>query len=123
MKRYNGEQYTEEENNGLGLMIVVIIVSVICAVFGIISSIAYLKAHNELKTLKQQTGQEYNLEGALTISASEEQQIQLLYNGGSYFPSKVQLKEGIVLWDANGRIYCADRMQVQINIIALTKSA
>ena len=123
MKRYDGEQYTEEENKLDFWQIVCIIVAVLTMIYTIVINIAYIKAKNDNKVLKQQTGQEYNLEGALTITASEEQQIQLLYNGGSYFPSKVQLKEGIVFWDANGRIYCADRTQVQINIIALTKSA
>jgi len=123
MKRYDEEEYAEEENNGRGWMIANVIVAIIMLAFGVISTIGFLRADSELKALKQKTGKEYNLEGALTISASEEQQIQLLYNGGSYFPSKIQLKEGIVFWGAKGRIYCADRTQVQINIIALTKSA
>ena len=85
--------------------------------------LAYAKVKGDLKDLKQQIGQEYNLEGALTISKNDEQQIQVIYNGSSFFPSKVQIKEGIVFWDKDSRTYCADRTQIQIYIIALTKSA
>lgn len=123
MKRYDGEQYTEEESKLDFWQIVCIIVAVLTMIYTIVINIAYIKAKNDNKVLKQQIGQTYNLEGALTISKNDEQQIQVIYNGSSFFPDKIQIKEGIVFWDKDNRTYCADRTQVQIYIIALTKNA
>lgn len=143
MKRYEDEIYTNpepqaeitptkpsakeileiEKAGAERKLIIASLIGIAMAIMTFGFMLAYAKVKGDLKDLKQQTGQTYNLEGALTISKNDEQQIQVIYNGSSFFPSKIQIKDGIVFWDKDNRTYCADRTQVQIYIIALTKSA
>ena len=119
----NKDENDLDQKDNTKFMTGIIILAIVCLIIATATTIAYFATLKENKALKQQTGNEYNLSGSLTVKSSDSQRIQVIYNGTTYMPKRIQIKEGIIFWQDGNRTICADRSQVQIYIMTLTTSA
>ena len=116
------EIYTKPQEHKIKVLerekTIIIAIAILLAVLLIFASVCAYITWTRCKYIEQENGADVIVSSDLTINKTENRNLILEYNGRTYYPEKIQFKEGIVFWYLNKNIYCADRTQVRISILS-----